>query len=161
MMRREVAISTLRGYLPTLRRDYGVRRISLFGSTARDEARDDLRTAAEVQQKLRFHNTGPQQIPGLIVMSLSEGTGKDWGACTGQGGDQHGEGDDYRFVVVLFNADKKAVTFSDPAFKGAKLQLHPYQHWLHPEQDAAGFQKKAGTFTVPSRTTAVFVCGGE
>jgi predicted nucleotidyltransferase len=40
-MRREVAISTLRGYLPTLRRDFGVRRISLFGSTARDEARED------------------------------------------------------------------------------------------------------------------------
>jgi pullulanase-type alpha-1,6-glucosidase len=120
-----------------------------------------LRTAAEVQQKLRFHNTGTQQIPGLIVMSLSEGTGKDWGACTGQGGNQHGEGDGYRFVVVLFNADKKAVTFSDPAFKGAKLQLHPYQHWLHPELDTAGFQKKAGTFTVPSRTTAVFVCGGD
>lgn len=40
-MRREEAISTLRGYLPTLRRDFGVRRISLFGSTARDEARED------------------------------------------------------------------------------------------------------------------------
>ena len=40
-MRRDLAISTLRGYLPTLRRDYGVRRVALFGSTARDEARDD------------------------------------------------------------------------------------------------------------------------
>jgi hypothetical protein len=40
-MRREDAISTLRGYLPALRRDFGVRRLSLFGSTARDEARED------------------------------------------------------------------------------------------------------------------------
>lgn len=40
-MRREEAISTLRGYLPALRRDFGIRRISLFGSTARDEARED------------------------------------------------------------------------------------------------------------------------
>jgi predicted nucleotidyltransferase len=40
-MRRDLAISTLRGFLPALRRDYGVRRIGLFGSTARDEARDD------------------------------------------------------------------------------------------------------------------------
>jgi predicted nucleotidyltransferase len=40
-MRREEAISALRGYLPALRRDFGVRRIALFGSTARDEARDD------------------------------------------------------------------------------------------------------------------------
>lgn len=37
-MRREEAISALRGYLPTLRRDFRVRRLALFGSTARDEA---------------------------------------------------------------------------------------------------------------------------
>ena len=40
-MRREEAISTLRSFLPAIQRDFGVRRISLFGSTARDEARDD------------------------------------------------------------------------------------------------------------------------
>ena len=40
-MRREEAISTLRSFLPALQRDFGVRRIALFGSTARDEARDD------------------------------------------------------------------------------------------------------------------------
>jgi predicted nucleotidyltransferase len=40
-MRREEAILTLRGYLPNLQRDFGVRRISIFGSTARDEARED------------------------------------------------------------------------------------------------------------------------
>jgi predicted nucleotidyltransferase len=40
-MRRDQAIAALRGYLPTLRREFGVRRIALFGSTARDEARDD------------------------------------------------------------------------------------------------------------------------
>lgn len=40
-MKREEAVSTLRSYLPTLKRDFGVRRIALFGSTARDEARDD------------------------------------------------------------------------------------------------------------------------
>ena len=40
-MRREAAISVLRGYLPTLRRNFGVRRIALFGSTVRDEARED------------------------------------------------------------------------------------------------------------------------
>lgn len=37
-MRRDEALSTLRSYLPDLRRDFGVRRIALFGSTARDEA---------------------------------------------------------------------------------------------------------------------------
>jgi predicted nucleotidyltransferase len=40
-MRRQEAITTLRGYLPALRHDFGVRRIFLFGSTARDEATPD------------------------------------------------------------------------------------------------------------------------
>jgi predicted nucleotidyltransferase len=34
-------MSVLRTYLPALRRDFGVRRVALFGSTARDEARED------------------------------------------------------------------------------------------------------------------------
>jgi len=40
-MKRDEAIANLRRLLPTMRRDFGVRRIALFGSTARDEARDD------------------------------------------------------------------------------------------------------------------------
>jgi predicted nucleotidyltransferase len=40
-MRREEAIAVLRGHLPAVRRDFGVRRIALFGSAARGEARDD------------------------------------------------------------------------------------------------------------------------
>lgn len=38
IVRREDAILALRGLLPKLRRDFGVRRLALFGSTARDEA---------------------------------------------------------------------------------------------------------------------------
>ena len=40
-MQRDAAISCLKGYAPTLRRDFGVRRLALFGSTARGEARED------------------------------------------------------------------------------------------------------------------------
>jgi predicted nucleotidyltransferase len=40
-MRREEAIAALRGHIPALRRDFGVRRIALFGSTARGDARED------------------------------------------------------------------------------------------------------------------------
>lgn len=40
-MKREAAIAALRGFLPTLRRDFGVHRLALFGSTARGDARDD------------------------------------------------------------------------------------------------------------------------
>ncbi len=34
-------MAALRGHLPAIRRDFGVRRIALFGSTVRDEARED------------------------------------------------------------------------------------------------------------------------
>jgi uncharacterized protein len=40
-MRREEAIAALRGFMPVIRRDFGVRRLALFGSTARGDARDD------------------------------------------------------------------------------------------------------------------------
>ena len=40
-MRRQQAITALRGYLPELKRNFGVGRIALFGSTARDEGRED------------------------------------------------------------------------------------------------------------------------
>ncbi len=40
-MRRAEAISTLRKLLPELRSEFHVRRLALFESTARDEARDD------------------------------------------------------------------------------------------------------------------------
>jgi uncharacterized protein len=40
-MRRAEAISTLQKFLPTIRSEFRVRRLALFGSTARDEAKDD------------------------------------------------------------------------------------------------------------------------
>jgi hypothetical protein len=40
-MRRAEAISTLRSFLPELRTAFCVRRLALFGSTARDEAREE------------------------------------------------------------------------------------------------------------------------
>jgi predicted nucleotidyltransferase len=41
VMKREEAIAALRSYMPVIRRDFGVRRLALFGSTARGDARDD------------------------------------------------------------------------------------------------------------------------
>ena len=40
-MGRDEAIAALRRFMPTLRRDFSVRRIALFGSTARGDARSD------------------------------------------------------------------------------------------------------------------------
>ena len=96
-----------------------------------------LRTAAEVNARLRFHNTGPDQQPGLIVMSLA---GED------------------ETVVVLFNAAPRAAVF---AFDGAGYGLHPVQQAsADPHLEQAAFDEAAGIFRVPARTAAVFVSPG-
>jgi pullulanase-type alpha-1,6-glucosidase len=104
-----------------------------------------LRTAEEVRQRVAFYNTGPEQLPGLIVMAL----------------ENSGEGrlpDAFDRVVALVNASPEAATFADPAFASADLVLHPIlQESSDPVVREASFDAAAGGFTVPGRTAAVFV----
>jgi pullulanase len=103
-----------------------------------------LRTAADVQQRLRFYNTGPEQLPGLIAFGLSD-----------EGGSV-----DPRFslVVVLLNAAPQAQTLSVPELAGGMLRLHPIQtESADPLVRTAVFDRASGSFTVPGRTAAVFV----
>jgi pullulanase-type alpha-1,6-glucosidase len=95
-----------------------------------------LRTAQDVMQRLTFHNTGPDQVPGLIAMHLA---GAD------------GEG-----LMVVFNAttDRQIVPFS----RGGGYELHPAQKASYdPVVRTAGWDSEDGAFRVPARTTAVFV----
>jgi PKD repeat protein len=91
-----------------------------------------------------FYNNGPDQIPGLIVMSLS---------------DPNGEIDHtYNLVVALFNANDEAQTFTETTFIGSALTLHPVQvNSYDPVVRTASFDAGTGAFSVPARTTAVFV----
>jgi alpha-1,6-glucosidase-like protein len=60
--------------------------------------------------------------------------------------------------VIVVNATPQAQVFSDPAFKQQSLILHPVQLVSQdPVVRKSKFQKSSGTFTVPARTTAVFV----
>src|SRR5947209_1328583 len=59
-----------------------------------------LRTAADIESRLGFYNTGPGQIPGLIVMSLRD--------------DDGGVDPAHRRVVVVFNATRQTQNFSVP-----------------------------------------------
>jgi pullulanase/glycogen debranching enzyme len=98
-----------------------------------------LRTAAEIEEKLRFHNTGPGQIPGLIVFSVTDAEGE---------------------VVVFLNARPEAVTLQIPELAGEKLALHPEQRSsADPVVRQSRFTRETGTFRVPGRTAAVFVQG--
>ncbi|WP_160152485.1 pullulanase-type alpha-1,6-glucosidase [Microbulbifer sp. ALW1] len=103
-----------------------------------------LTTAAEVQKHVSFLNTGPEQVPGLIAMQLE---------------DLEGEIDRrYERIVVLFNGDKETITFNHDALAGTHLKLHPMQrHSADPELRSAKFDRNSGAFTLPGRTTAVFI----
>jgi pullulanase/glycogen debranching enzyme len=108
-----------------------------------------MRTAEAIQAQLKFLNTGPHQIPGLIVMHLS--------AAEMDRDDAH-DAHDYRQIVVLLNATGQPQTFSAADFAGACLSLHPVLVTSYdPVVRTASFDRTTGTFTVPGRTTAVFV----
>jgi pullulanase-type alpha-1,6-glucosidase len=102
-----------------------------------------LRTGGDVIDRVRFHNTGPGQVPGLIVMSVHD----DEGAV--DRGHEH--------LVVAFNAGVSEVAFDAPALAGLPLALHPvHAASADPVVREAGFAPATGTLTVPARTAAVF-----
>ncbi len=101
----------------------------------------------EVQQNLSFLNTGPSQIPGLIVMKL-DANGGDYGV--------------YKHIVVIFNATNAQATFTDSRLQGLKLHLHPIQRNSDdPITRQSTFNVKQGAATVPALTTAIFVAENE
>ncbi|WP_200817672.1 pullulanase-type alpha-1,6-glucosidase [Calothrix rhizosoleniae] len=106
-----------------------------------------LETSAEIKKRLQFHNTGSQQKDGLIVMSISDRFEPDLDP-------------NYEYIVVLFNANKIAQTFTLPELKGVPMELHPVQQ---NKRDTAkqplkqvSFNRNKGEFNIPPRTTAVF-----
>ncbi|OVA17964.1 Glycoside hydrolase [Macleaya cordata] len=109
-----------------------------------------LRTANAVQERVRFHNTGPSLVPGIIVMSIEDGhEGKPGLAQLDP---------TYSYIVVAFNACPGEVTFTSPALRARTLQLHPVQLMSSDEVvKNSNYDASSGSFTVPPRTTAVFV----
>lgn len=102
-----------------------------------------LRTAEDIRKAVTFFNTGPDQVPGLIVERIRN-TGRSCFPASQ--------------AVVLVNATPQAQTFSDAAFKRQPLILHPIQGVSSdPVVRKSKFQASTGTFTVPARTTAVFI----
>jgi len=101
-----------------------------------------LENAEQIHNRLAYHNTGPDQIPGIIAMTLSDGV------CTDQNLDQNYDG-----ILVLFNADIEERTI-DLKLEG--MTLHPIQ-----QNGSDSIVKNAsaqnGEFTIPALTTAVFV----
>lgn len=104
-----------------------------------------LQTSAQIQEQVRFYNTGPDQLPGVIVMQIIEGSGGDVDP-------------NYDMVVVVFNATGEDLTYTEAQLSGLGLELHPIQVASHdPIVQGSAYDSAAGAFTVPARTTAVFV----
>lgn len=103
-----------------------------------------LRDDAQVREHLHFLNTGPDQIPGLIVMSLDDNAGAV---------DRR-----YRRIVTLFNGGFDDVVFPLHDANGARFVLHPaHSERSDPALVKARFDRRSNSFTVPGLTTAVFV----
>ncbi|MGA8742878.1 MAG: pullulanase-type alpha-1,6-glucosidase [Terracidiphilus sp.] len=102
-----------------------------------------MATEGDIQQNLTFLNTGPSQIPGLIVMKL-DANGGNYGM--------------YKHILVVFNATDGQVNFTDSRLQGLTLHLHMVQKQSSdPATTQSTFNLKTGTATVPALTTAVFV----
>jgi pullulanase-type alpha-1,6-glucosidase len=100
-----------------------------------------LGSAGLIQQRVSF----PAGGPGVIVMALDDRGGRDL--------DKRWEG-----VVVVYNASDEATTQSVPALAGARYRLHPVQaQGADPVVRASTYDPRAGRFSVPARSVAVFV----
>ena len=100
-----------------------------------------LRTAADVSQRLRFYNTGPQQQPTVIAARL-DGRGYP--------------GARFKSVAYFINVDKAAHSVVIDAEKAVRYRLHP-AHRADPRAKAATYDKATGTFSIPARAAVVFV----
>jgi pullulanase-type alpha-1,6-glucosidase len=104
-----------------------------------------LQTAQEVQARQAYLNIGPDQLPGLIVMVLSDKLDVDLDP-------------DFESIVVLINANDEAQTFHSEDLAGLSLVLHPVQRAsVDSLVKTSSFDPAVGEFTIPGRTTAVFV----
>ena len=102
-----------------------------------------LRTGDAVKARVRFHNTGPNQLPGLIAMSVADADGSVDRA--------------HNFLVVVFNANDEAQSFTASELTGKRLVLHPFQAFSPDALERTStFNRTTGTFSVPGRTAAVF-----
>lgn len=104
-----------------------------------------LRTSAEIEQRLRFANTGSKQEPTVIAAML-DGRGY--------------AGAHFAGIAYFVNVDKVAHTVAVDGTAGAHFRLHPV-HAASSAADkraaSASFDAASGRFTIPPRTAVVFV----
>ncbi len=105
-----------------------------------------LRTAADVQARLSFPNTGPAQNPVVLVGHLD---GRGYPGAT------------FQELLYFVNVDKVAQDITLPQEAGKSYQLHPVQAASTAAdarlRNAAPFDTSTGRFTLPARSAVVYV----
>ena len=105
-----------------------------------------LRSAADIQQRLHFYNTGPDQNPVLQV-----------GHIDGAGYPDAG----FKELLYLINVDKTAHVMALPLEKNKAYVLHPVQRTAGAADkrvaQLARYAAASGLFTVPARSAVVWV----
>ncbi len=105
-----------------------------------------LKTADEVQRRLRWHNTGPQQQPTLTAAEL-DGRGL--------------EGAGFQRLIYFINAGLGSESLQLDSARGLPFVLHPVHRGAAAADrrpvEAAGFDSALGRFSIPPRSALVFV----
>lgn len=101
-----------------------------------------LATADEINRRVKFHNTGPDQQPGIMAMSISDGQ------CAGEPLDENFDG-----ILVVFNADDVEQTIN---LELDNMRLHD-AHMHSVDSGVQSASANDGSFTIPALTAAVFV----
>lgn len=110
----------------------------------RDVALLRLRDAQQIESMLHFHNTGPNQLPGLIAMQVA-----DEAASVDRR---------YAKVLVLINARDQASDWRSDALAGQAWRLHPVLQQANDLQvREARFDGATGMFHLPPRSATVFI----
>ena len=132
-----------------------------FMSIASSSPLFSLETAAEVNARVGFHNTGPKQLPGVIAMSIDDGTGvADLDSSV-----------DALMIVFNGNGEEKTLRVKTASgFSLHKIQASSADSIVRKASfgeeivDEDGKKIAYGIFTVPAYTSAVFVktqAGGQ
>ncbi len=107
-----------------------------------------LRSADDVIDRLRFHNTGPAQVPGVIVLSIDD----EFGSSVDL---------DPRFerMVIAWNAGPRATSVSAPELAGIPYLVHELQSGGVDAEHVHGayVATASGRVRVPAFSTVVFV----
>jgi len=104
-----------------------------------------LRSADDIQRRLRFLNAGPDQIDGVIVVQID---GSEL------------EGSTHAAVLYAVNADVREHQVPLPGLRADDWRLHPVQANANAADErpkAARLDTRRGLLSLPARTAVVFV----